>query len=105
MHSNATSLVGQQSLGSLVTPTPRDAPPSIFSRTQQGAALQRGPASSGPALAAGPDPEAAALCSQEQAEAQRLGLEEGLLPAGRRRLQAHALQQEIRSLKVDCQVL
>jgi len=45
---------------------------------------------------------AAALGSQEQ-EALRLGFGEGkLTPPGRQMLQAHVLQQEMRSAKVSC---
>ena len=97
--SNATSLFGQQSVGSMLSPTPRQAPPSIFSRTQQDPS-QNSPAPSSAALPSALSPGATALSSHELALAQRLGLDGALLPAGRRRLQAHALQQEIRSVKV-----
>lgn len=98
----ATSLTGQQSISSLASPSPQHtAPPSIFAKTQGRSHFA--PPSDGPAQARGfsPESQAAALTSEEQEEAQRLGFGEGLLTApGRRLLQAHVLQQEICSTKV-----
>ena len=98
--SNATSLAGQQSLSSLASPSPQQAPtPSIFARTQ--GRSQFAPASNGSGPAPCSEYQLGALGSQEQEEAERLGFRNGVLePPGRRLLQAHVLQQEMRSSKV-----
>ncbi len=53
-------------------------------------------------MPSGAESLAGILSSQEQEEAQRLGLGEGrLTPPGRQILQAHVLHQEMSSAKVD----
>lgn len=99
-HSNATSLMGQQSLSSLASPSPQQPPPpSIFARTLPGSQFAPGPRGVG--LPSGSESLAGALSSQEQEEAQRLGFGEGrLTPPGRQTLQVHVLHQEMSSAKV-----
>ena len=100
--SRATSLLGQQSLSSLASPsTPLQATShSIFASTQRRSELAPPPPSA-PESAMTHESQAAALSSEEQESAQKLGFGEGpLAPSSRRMLQAHVLQQEIRSTKV-----
>lgn len=83
--SNAMSLVGQQSVGSMTTPTPSGmAPPSIFCRTlPQGAAHAEG------------------LTPEEEEQAQKLGFGGSELdPPSIRLLKAYALQQNIHAVQV-----
>lgn len=83
--SNTMSLVGQQSMGSMTSPSPSGmAPPSIFGRT-----LPRGSA------------HAEGLTPEEEEEAQRLGFGgEELTPPAVRLLKAYALQQDIHTVQV-----
>ncbi|KAA6420486.1 MAG: hypothetical protein FRX49_09647 [Trebouxia sp. A1-2] len=99
--SNAASLVGQQSLNSLASPSPQQAPPpSIFARTLPRSQFAPGPR--GSAMPSGSESLAGATSSLEQEEAQRLGFGEGgLTPSGRQILQAHVLHQEMSSAKAD----
>ncbi|KAL3135521.1 hypothetical protein ABBQ38_006001 [Trebouxia sp. C0009 RCD-2024] len=102
--STAASLLGQQSMSSLASPSPMQATSrSIFANTLRRPSQFAPP---GPGVpASGPSHEsqaAGALSTEEQETAQQLGFGEGLLaPSSRRRLQAHVLQQEIRSTMVD----
>lgn len=101
--STAASLLGQQSMSSLASPSPMQATSrSIFANTLRRPSQFAPP---GPGVpASGPSHEsqaAGALSTEEQETAQQLGFGEGLLaPSSRRRLQAHVLQQEIRSTMV-----
>lgn len=99
----ATSLVGQQSMSSLASPSPMQATSrSIFANTLHRPSHFAPPGPGAPASAPSHDSQAAAaLGTEEQETAQQLGFGEGLLtPSSRRRLQAHVLQQEIRSTMV-----
>jgi len=99
--SNATSLMGQQSISSLASPSPQQPPPlSIFARTLPRS--QFAPNARGSAMPSGAESLAGILSSQEQEEAQRLGFGEGrLTPPGRQLLQAHVLHQEMSIVKVN----
>ena len=97
----AASLLGQQSMSSLGSPsTPQhNGSHSIFASTQ--GRYHRASAPNGPASAMTHESQAAALSAEEQGTAQRQGFGEGSLAVSSRRvLQAHVLQQEIRSTKV-----
>lgn len=97
------SLLGQQSMSSLASPSPQQATSrSIFATTQHRTSQFAPPAPDGPASAPSRETQAvAALSSEEQEAAQQLGFGEGLLaPSSRRRLQAQVLRQEIRSTMV-----
>lgn len=97
----AASLLGQQSLSSLASPsTPQpNGSHSIFASTQRRSHFA--PAPDGPAPPMTHQSQAAALSPEEQENARRLGFGEGLLAvSSRRTLQAHVLQQEVRNAKV-----
>ena len=83
--SNAMSLVGQQSMGSMTTPTPSSiAPPSIFGRS-----LSRSTA------------RAEGLSEEEEDQAHKLGFGGGELTLPSiRLLKAYALQQDVHAVQV-----